>query len=265
MSQPKTSKKLIVANWKMNPLSSNIAVKHFEEIKKTANKLRNVQTVVCPPEIFLESLAKKVSGHRCVVGAQDVFYEKGTGPSVGEVSVEQLKKAKVEYVIIGHSERRARGEDDGTINMKVSAALKGGLKVILCVGENERDQDGGHLDFIARELVENLKNIPRKYFLNLIVAYEPIWAISNKGKGPADPHDVYKMIIFVRKVLSRVIGKDFAFSVPILYGGSSNPDTSLSFLGEAKADGLLVGKASLSTAHFSKMLKIADQIKNEKK
>lgn len=263
MSQPKTSKKLIVANWKMNPLSSNIAVKHFEEIRKTANKLRNVQTVVCPPSIFLESLAKKITGHRCVVGAQDVFYEKGTGSNVGEVSVEQLKKSKVEYVIIGHSERRSRGETDEIVNKKVTAALKGGLKVILCVGEKERDHDGGHLDFIARELVEDLKNIPRKYFLNLIVAYEPIWAISNKGNGPADPHDVYKMIIFVRKVLARVIGKDFAMSVPILYGGSSNPDTALNFLEEARADGLLVGKASLSTDHFSKMLKIADKSRNE--
>jgi len=259
MASPNQSKKLIVANWKMNPLSSVIAVRNFENIKKTASKLKGVQTVICAQDIFLESLSRKVTGHRCVVGAQDVFWEKGVGSYVSEVSVEQLKKLKVEHVILGHSERRARGETDEDINKKVKAALKGGMKVILCVGESERDGDGSYLDFVARQLVVALKDIPRKYFQNLVVCYEPVWAISTQNKGAADPLDVQKMVIYVRKVLTRVIGKDFALLAPIIYGGSANPDTAAGFLYEANADGLLVGRASLSPVLFSKMLKIANQ------
>jgi len=252
-------KKLIVANWKMAPSSAAEASKIFSGIKRKASTLRNVQTVVCPPFLYLEALQKKVTGHRCVLGAQDVFWAKGTGAYTGEISAGQLTASGAHYVILGHSERRALGESDDEVNKKVIAALRGGLIVILCVGESERDKVGNYLKFVARELVLDLKKVPRKYFLNLVVAYEPIWAISTHRTGPALPDDAYEMSIFIRRVLTDIAGKDLALSIPVIYGGSVDARDAPGFLESGGVSGLLVGHESLNSSHFNEILQIAEQ------
>ena len=140
-------KKIIIGNWKMYPTSVKDAQEKFKGIKKVASTLRNVQTVVCPPFVYTSDLKRLVTGHRCVVGAQNAWFE-NEGAFTGEVSPAMLASLKLTYVILGHSERRALGETDELVNKKVVAAVKAGLTVVLCVGETERDPDGEYLKHI---------------------------------------------------------------------------------------------------------------------
>lgn len=252
-------KKIIVANWKMNPRTSSEALKIFEEIKPIALRAKKVQTVICPSFLYLESLRKKFRGNKIALGAQDLFWEKGTGAFTGEISAEQLIASGASYVILGHSERRALGETNEIINKKVSTALKAGLKVLLCIGEENRDREGKHLEFVARELLESLAKIQRRFFQNLTLAYEPVWAISSKEEGPDNPEDAQKISIFLRKVFVEIAGPDLALSTPIIYGGSADPENTPQFLAAGFA-GLLVGRESLIPKHFNEILQAADAI-----
>jgi len=143
-------KKLIVANWKMNPETSSKAVTLFEDIKTVAAKLRNVDTVLVPPSVFLSVLAKKYRGTKISFGVQNVHYEM-RGSYTGEISVPMLKDMNVHYVIIGHSERRAMGERNELLNKKMKTVLSNGLTAILCIGEKERDSAAEYLSFLKEE------------------------------------------------------------------------------------------------------------------
>ncbi len=251
------NKKLIIANWKMNPESLAEAKKIFLGIKKVAGKLLNVQTVVCPPFIFLEEIASLYKGHRIAIGAQDVF-EKNTGSFTGMISPNMLKKNGVDYVILGHSERRALGESDEYINNKVRISLKTGLKVILCVGEKERDNQGQYFIFIKNQILNSLEGITKSFLNNLSIAYEPVWAISNNSKNKAMSSDqIYEMIIFIKKVLTDKFGVKTKMP-QILYGGSVNPKNTKEILKEGGVDGLLIGRAGLDIKKFSEILNIAN-------
>ena len=258
----KRAKKLIVANWKMHPGNLAEAEKMFTEIKKVAGKAQNVQTVVCAPFVYLSPMSKLVSGHRAVLGAQDVFYER-SGAYTGEVSPTQLLGLGVNYVILGHSERREMGETDAFVGRKVGAALKGGLVTILCVGERVRDEAGAFLDTIKSQLEVSLADIPRRYFLNLVVAYEPLWAISTHASGTESPEDMLQMSIFIRKTLANLCGKDIAIKIPILYGGSVDETNVAGYISRGGAGGALVGKASLRPDTFGKIIKIANESRDE--
>ena len=258
----KRPKRLIVANWKMNPGNLPEAEKMFLEIKKAAGKAQNVQTVVCAPFVYLSPMAKLVSGHRAVLGAQDAFYER-SGAYTGEVSPSQLLGLGVNYVILGHSERREMGETDAVVGRKVGAALKDGLVTILCVGERVRDEAGAFLDTIKSQLETNLADIPRRYFLNLVIAYEPLWAISTHASGTESPEDMLQMSIFIRKTLGNMCGKDIAVKVPIIYGGSVDETNIAGYLSRGGAGGALVGKASLRPDTFGKIIKIANETKDD--
>lgn len=252
-------KKLIVGNWKMNPWKMDDARKIFDGVKKEAGKLAHVQTVVCPPFVFLPDLAKKVSGHRVVLGAQDVFFEM-EGAYTGEVSPLMLSSFGVKYVIIGHSERRAGGETDEMINKKVLAALKMGLTVVLCVGEQERNDGSEYFSFIKNQIETALVKVQKRTLANIVIAYEPVWAIGAKATGADTPSDFLEITIFIRKTLSDMFDRTSAQSIPVLYGGSVNEKNSGSFLREGEADGLLVGRASLDPKKFITILKIAEKI-----
>ena len=154
-------KKLIIGNWKMYPAEIKSAREKFTAIKKVAGTLKNVQTVVCPPFIYAGDLKKLVGGHRCVLGAQNAWIEKD-GAYTGEVSPSMLASMGINYVIIGHSERRALGETDELINKKVIAGIKAGLMVVLCVGERERDADGEYLKYIANQIRLAFAGVDRK-------------------------------------------------------------------------------------------------------
>jgi len=253
------NKKIIIANWKMNPRSVKEANSIFISIKKIAGTLKNVQAIICPPFVHLSDLNKKVTGHRCVLGAQDLFYE-NKGAYTGEISPGMLKSLGIKYVIVGHSERRALGETDEFINKKLLAALKNDIIPVLCIGEKERDADAKYLNDIRIQIKGAIKGIPKNKIQNIIIAYEPVWAIGSSGEKADTPESTFETILFIRKVISEITANKHALSMPILYGGSVNKKNSEQFLKQGGIQGLLVGGASLSSAHFNSILRISDKI-----
>jgi len=261
----KRAKKLIIANWKMNPRTLDDARELFSKTKRVAQTLRRVKTVVCPPFVFIGTLVGRVSSTKCVLGAQDVFWENpsvGGGAYTGEISAHQLAALDTNYVIIGHSERRALGETDEIVNKKTRAALAQNLSIILCIGESERDEDGEYLHFVREEIRASLVKVSKKDLVKLTVAYEPIWAVGAGAKRADTPEELLEMAIFIRKTLSDLFGKKEAHAVPILYGGSVGEKNTGAFLRGGGVQGLLVGRASLNAKTFSAILKIAENVRN---
>lgn len=252
-------KKYIVANWKMNPLEVGDAEKLFKKIKDKAPRFKNVRIIICPPHVYLGELTYVYSGNKIQFGAQDCFWE-NKGPFTGETSPYQIKDLGADFVILGHSERRAQGETNEIVNKKVKAALSVGLSVILCVGEKKRDESGEHLQFIKDEIIESLKSVSKEKLNNIVVAYEPIWAIGGDDRNAMTAKDLHEMKLFVLKILRGVYGPR-GMEVPIIYGGSSAPENAEELIKEGEVDGLLVGHESLMAEHFLEIINIADRIK----
>jgi triosephosphate isomerase len=253
------SKKLIVGNWKMNPQSQKEAEVLFNNIGKNINNIKNTEVVICLPFPYL-FISKKLKIKKIALGAQDVFYET-QGPYTGEVSVSMLKDMGIKYVIVGHSERRSLGETNEISNKKLTAVLKAKISPILCVGESIRNHDGSYLGVVKDQLISCLFGISKSQIKNIVIAYEPVWALSStENRHDATPHDFEEMKIYIRKILTDLFGRAIASSVLIIYGGSVNKDNASSFL-NVGADGLLPGKASLDVHNFSSIIKIASAIK----
>jgi triosephosphate isomerase len=229
-------KNLIVANWKCNPTSQEEAKNIFDGIKKGV-KGSNAEVVVCPPFIYLTQL-KGIA-----LGAQNIFYE-DKGAFTGEISAQMLKGSGVEYVIIGHSERRKYfGETDEVINKKIKKALETGLKVIFCIGETTEERDAGKKnEVLQKQIRKGLTGIA--FSENLNVAYEPVWAIGTGNNCSVD--EAKEAFNFIRK---------FIKDARILYGGSVKSENSGPYVKEARANGLLVGGASLNAEEFVKIVK----------
>ena len=257
-SMPKL-KKIIVANWKMNPANFDEAKKIFSGVKKVATKLLNVQTVVCPPFIYLDDFVPLCKGTKIAIGAQDAF-SKNKGSFTGMISPEMLKVNGVKYVILGHSERRALGESDEFINNKIRMSLKTGLNVIFCVGEKERSDEGWHFAYVKDQILNGLEKIGKSDLENILIAYEPVWAISTNGDAQVmSSADVHEMKIFIKKVLVDKYGIN-AKLPKVLYGGSVDEKNTEELFLNGGVDGLLVGKASLSAEKFGEILKIANSL-----
>ncbi len=257
----KKAKKLLVANWKMNPQSVVEAKRLFIDVKKTASRLSNVETVIAPPFVFLPILRELYAGHRISFSGQDVFFEK-SGSYTGEISASMLKEVGAEYCIIGHSERRARGESDEDIQKKVDVITTAGLTAILCIGESERDHSNGtHLSFLTDQIKSALGGLTGKQMKQVVIAYEPIWAIGKSESEAMQPRELHETVLFIRKTLSKLFDVKVAQGTKILYGGSAESGNTESLLQDGEADGLLVGHASLSATEFSEMLRIAQSIK----
>lgn len=232
--------KLIIGNWKSNPQS-------VSDVEKLALAEDYDGVVVIPPFQYLERVGALLK--HASLGAQDVFWEDG-GPYTGEVSASQLKNIKVSHVIIGHSERREHlGETDDVINRKAKIALKVGLKTILCVGEPIQIRKLGikvAKDFIANQIKSDLKGVKKSDAKNVIIAYEPIWAV---GTGTADiPEETAEICAYIKNLVE--VGS-------VIYGGSVNSKNVKEFLSQADVDGALLGKASLDTKEFHKIVEIA--------
>jgi len=260
----KNTKKLIVFNWKMNPTSLEEAKKLFALIltPKTSalpagryNLKPNL--VICPPFIY-SPIFSSVSGHQSSVklGAQDSFWE-NSGAYTGEISAAMLKNLGVKYVIVGHSERRNYlGETDEMINKKVKAALGAGLKVILCVGESLKIRKKAKKvikNFIKNQLQKDLKGLSRvkSQKSNVIVAYEPRWAI---GTGNyCQPEDALEIIKFIKNFLN---SKFIIHNSRVLYGGSVTGKNIKEYLKFKEIDGVLVGGASVNQKELKRILNI---------
>jgi len=243
---------VIAGNWKMNKTLSE-AVKLVEDIKPLV-KGAAAEVVVCPTFVCLSDAVKASNGSGIGVGAQNMYY-KDSGAYTGEISPVFLKDMKVEYVILGHSERRQYfKEEDSEINKKVIAALEHGLKPILCVGETlEQREKGITFDVIAAQVQGSLAGLGTMNLDDLIIAYEPVWAIGT-GKT-ATSQDANEVIAFIRKKLAEMFGNEVADTTRILYGGSVKSSNIKELMGMSEIDGALVGGASLDAVEFSKIVK----------
>lgn len=251
-------RKLIVANWKMNPASAAEAKQLFNKVANAAKKLRSVETVICPPFVWLPELYRLTAkSSKLSLGGQDVFWEE-KGAYTGEISTNMLKDLGVKYVIIGHSERRQHlGETDEMVNKKILAALKSGLRVILCIGESlEEHRRGETRKVLGRQLKLDLKNSSLRD--RLTIAYEPIWAIGTAV--PETPFLANEAAKFIRKELLKILPKKIAQDIRIIYGGSVNSGNIFGYLVMSEISGALVGSASLDTKNFEKILGIANLI-----
>ncbi|MCE9585392.1 triose-phosphate isomerase [Candidatus Nomurabacteria bacterium] len=252
-------KKIIIGNWKMNPLTMKEAEKIFSGISKNL-KNKKTEVAICPPFLYLEKLgkiSKKVS-----LGAQNICLENGVGSYTGEVSAEMLINIKAKYVILGHSERRAgvlaplSGESNQDVNKKIKMALDSSLVPVFCFGENERDENHEYLIFIKKQIEECLEKISKENISRMIIAYEPIWAIGKNAKREATPAEFREMSIYVKKILSDKFG--IKINMPrIIYGGSVHPENVQGFLAEG-ADGFLVGRDSLDVKKFLSIVSSAE-------
>ncbi len=251
----KKNKKLIVSNWKMNPATLDEAKELCKKVSKVAGRLKNIESVICPPFVYLSSLGGKKSN----LGAQDVFW-RNAGSFTGEVSPEMLRDLGVTYCIIGHSERRTIGESDEVISKKVLAGLREGLKVILCIGEKERDVAGEYFEFLKTQLKQSLLGVERKYLSDLTIAYEPLWSIGKSFADAMKPVDIRETSIFIKKVLSDIYDQKVSSSVRIIYGGSVETENISSILGEGEVEGVLVGHKSLEADEFIELLKRANAV-----
>ena len=250
----------MVANWKMNPTRGSDARKMFRTINTKATMLANVETVICPPLIYLESLGELVTKRSCVLGAQDAFWEH-QGAFTGQVSPDMIFGAKARYVIVGHSERRAMGETDEMINKKIKSILQFPLIPILCVGERERDEDHTFVKLVKHQIKLGLDGLTDEEIGRVVIAYEPIWAISStKNTRECTPADCREMIQTIKSVLADLTNSDIAKKIPMLYGGSVNSQNVEAYLKDGLVDGGLVGHASLDPKEFINVLKIAEKI-----
>lgn len=178
----KNKAKLIVANWKMNPESLDEAKKIAADIVRKISGVKSAKLVICPPFVFLNEVSKIIyNSKNTYLGAQDVFFGEGAAHT-GEISFEMLKSAGVKYVIVGHSEKRASGDTDEIVRSKLFGTLKSGFNAILCVGEKERNEHGHYFSEIEKQLKSAIEKMPKKFIKNLIVAYEPVWAIGKSEK-----------------------------------------------------------------------------------
>jgi len=212
----------------------------------------NQEIIICPPFTLL-SLAISLTAGRWSVGAQDLFWEV-EGAYTGEVSGRMVRDVGCTHVIIGHSERRALfGETDASVNRKTQAALRERLIPIVCVGETLAEMEAGKTkEVLKRQILEGLSKISIADPKDLIVAYEPVWAI---GTGKADtPEKSNESIGFIRQCLSQIVEKNISEGIRILYGGSVKPENIGAFMAEPEIDGGLVGGASLSAKSFSEII-----------
>jgi triosephosphate isomerase len=253
----KTTAKMVIGNWKMNPVTLKEAEKLCVSVAIAVSRVKKTKIIICPPFIYLEKL-KKLS-KKLSLGAQDAFWG-DAGAFTGEVSGEMLYNIGLKYVILGHSERRAQGETNAIVNKKIKSSLGSGLRPILCVGENARDENHGYFNLVKNQLEECLAGVQKVSVSKIIIAYEPVWAISSTvGRHDATSALSREMAIFIRKILSDKFGAD-ASGMNILYGGSVNEKDAQDFLQNGGVDGLLVGRASLDVEKFSEIIKIAESI-----
>ena len=244
-------KKVIAGNWKMNMLP-NEAIDYIQEFAPLVKDTNN-EVVLCVPYTDLFYVLLNTQGTNIKVGAQNVHFEE-TGAYTGEVSAKMLKSIGVEYVIIGHSERRQYyNETDETVNKKIKAAFENDLKPIVCVGETLEEREAGKTaEKITNQTKLALEGLSNEQVKNIIIAYEPIWAIGT-GKT-ATSEDANNSIKEIRKEIEAIYGKEVADEVIIQYGGSVKSSNAKELFETSDIDGGLVGGASLKPEEFAKIV-----------
>jgi triosephosphate isomerase len=256
-------RRLIVGNWKMHKTASEAAVfvRKFTEMwsPRSASLANAVEIVLAPPFTALAAVAKAIpTSHQLGLGAQNVFWE-DKGAFTGEISAPMLADLGCRYVIIGHSERRQHfGETDDGVNRKIKAALRHGLRPILCVGESLAEREGGQTAaVVTRQVQLALKDVTAEQGRDLVVAYEPVWAIGTGRAATAE-----QAMEVHRRLRNLLLSqwKAVATDIRILYGGSVTPDNTGAFLAAEEIDGALVGGACLDPGSFAKIVTLAQSV-----
>lgn len=247
-------KAVIAGNLKMNntPAETSALINEMKPLVASAD----CDVVLCVPYIDIAAAIEAAKGSNIKIGAENVHF-KASGAYTGEISAEMLLACGVEYVITGHSERRQYfGETDETVNLRSKAALEAGLKVIICVGETlEQRKQGITKELLAMQTKIALKDITAEQLKNVIIAYEPVWAIGTGETATADQADEGNK--FVRDAIADLYGKEVAESVTIQYGGSMNAGNAEELLSKENVDGGLIGGASLKAKDFSIIVEAA--------
>lgn len=255
-------KTFIVGNWKLNFNVGEASI-YLHKLQKRLPNYRDIEVVVAPSTIALQPLSLQIDRHKMKLAAQNAFY-RDLGAYTGETSFSQLRGV-VDYCIIGHSERRyVFGEDDKMITKKVEAAIRNKITPILCIGETESERAFNETaDVIRDQLLGGLRDVSEEDIDKVLIAYEPVWAISSgKNAKLASPDEVAEVVKLIRKTLEEIYGKEVAENMPVLFGGSVNPSNAGAYLTVPGVDGLLVGGASLILSEFADILEIAKRVKS---
>ncbi|EEG31436.1 triose-phosphate isomerase [[Clostridium] methylpentosum DSM 5476] len=253
----KTLREAIIAgNWKMNKTRPE-AKSLIEELKPMVANA-NCGVVICVPFTNLETALQLTQGSNIKVGAENCHFEK-SGAFTGEISADMLAEMGVEYVVIGHSERRQYfGETDETVNKRTRAAIEAGLKVILCVGEMLEDRENNITEeLISMQTKIALKGVTRDELKNVIIAYEPVWAIGTGKTATAD--QAAEVCGFIRETIAKIYDQEAANGMTIQYGGSMNAKNAAELLSKEDVDGGLIGGASLKAPDFTAIVNAANE------
>ena len=243
----------IAGNWKMNKTAAETAELASALKASLAQFAGKCEIAVCPTFTSRATAVEILKGSNVKVGAQNIHWA-DNGAYTGEISGAMLKEIGVEYVIIGHSERRQYfGETDATVNQRVKAAVAAGLKVILCVGEKKEEREAGYTDALVEyQTLIALTGLEKKEVEKVVIAYEPVWAI---GTGlTATDEQANETIGVIRQAIARKYGKGTANKIRIQYGGSMNPKNVKGLMAQPEIDGGLIGGASLKAEDFSKVV-----------
>ncbi len=245
---------VIAGNWKMN--NDRAASKTLIDELKPLVANANCDVVICVPFTDLEISLNETKGTNIKVGAQNCHYEK-SGAFTGEVSADMLKELGVSYVVLGHSERRQYfGETDATVNLRVKAAIEAGLNAIVCVGETLKDRENGITsELVIMQTKIALKDLTKQQMKNIIIAYEPVWAIGTGKTATAD--QAVEVCKIIRNTVSEMFGDDVSNALTIQYGGSMNPKNCEELLSKEDIDGGLIGGASLKASDFAEIVDAA--------
>ncbi|MCF6154232.1 MAG: triose-phosphate isomerase [Candidatus Brocadia sp.] len=248
-------KPFIVGNWKMN-LTLREAVEFAKSLRGSLDDRNDAMCGICPPFVFLNDVCKVLKGSAICIAAQNIHSEKN-GAYTGEISAIMVKEVGCTHVLIGHSERRhIFNENDSFINAKIKMALSVNLKPIFCVGETLHErEDGKTRHVIKNQLIEGLRGISADHIRDIVIAYEPVWAIgTGKTALPEQANEVHS---FIRSFVMVEYGNDAANSLYIQYGGSVKPENAGELMAQHEIDGLLVGGASIRLDSFLKIVEVA--------
>lgn len=253
----KDSRKAVIAgNWKMNktPAQAKALIEEMKPLVAGAD----CDVVLCVPFVDIPAAVEAAAGSNIKIGAENIHF-KESGAYTGEVSAEMLKEIGAEYVVIGHSERRTYfGETDQTVNLRTLAALNAGFKAIVCVGETLEQRELGYTETLLKYQTKMaLTNVTAEQLKNVIIAYEPVWAIGTGVTATADQADEGNG--YVRAAIAEAYGADVAETVTVQYGGSMNAKNADELLSKVNVDGGLIGGASLKAEDFSIIVKAASK------
>ena len=254
-------KTYIVGNWKLNFTVGEASI-YLHKLLKALPNYRDTEVVVAPSTIALQPLSLQVDRHKMKLAVQNAFY-RDYGAFTGETSFSQLR-GLADYAIIGHSERRyIFREDDKMVAKKVAAAIRNKITPILCIGETESERAFGETaDVIRDQLIGGLSEVSDDDLDKVVVAYEPVWAISStKAAKLATPDEIAEVVKLIRKNLSDTYGEKHSEQVPVLFGGSVNPSNAGAYLTVPGVNGLLIGGASLILSEFTDIIETAKRVR----